>query len=122
MVEITELWEAELLDSLILINVVPGISVVAWSLGQFYKYGGWNNRVVGGKLLENQLLWRHVYSGEKSIDIYKHIYIYNTHIPNRKNLFVNFSSLIFPGGKLGKSDENMKIFKRLLEGLEETEI
>ena len=33
--EITELWEAELLDSLILINVVPGISVVARSLGQF---------------------------------------------------------------------------------------
>ena len=26
--EITELWEAELLDSLILINVVPGISAV----------------------------------------------------------------------------------------------
>ena len=26
--KITELWEAELLDSLILINVVPGISVV----------------------------------------------------------------------------------------------
>ena len=31
--EITELWEAELLDSLILINVVPGISVVVRSLG-----------------------------------------------------------------------------------------
>ena len=30
--EITELWEAELLDSLILINVVPGISVVVQSL------------------------------------------------------------------------------------------
>ena len=28
MAEITELWEAELLDSLILINVVPRISVV----------------------------------------------------------------------------------------------
>ena len=33
--EITELWEAELLDSLILINVVPGISVVVQSLGHF---------------------------------------------------------------------------------------
>ena len=33
--EITELWEAELLDSLILINVVPGISVVVRSLGHF---------------------------------------------------------------------------------------
>ena len=28
----TELWEAELLDFLILINVVPGISVVVQSL------------------------------------------------------------------------------------------
>ena len=34
-VEITELWEGELLDSLILINVVPGISVVVRSLGHF---------------------------------------------------------------------------------------
>ena len=34
-VEITELWEAELLGSLILINVVPGISVVVQSLGHF---------------------------------------------------------------------------------------
>ena len=33
------------------------------------------------------------------------------HIPNRKNLYVNFSSRIFPGGKLGKIDENMKISK-----------
>ena len=33
--EITELWEAGLLDSLILINVVPGISVVVRSLGNF---------------------------------------------------------------------------------------
>ena len=33
--EITELWEAELLDSLILIKVVPGISVVMQSLGHF---------------------------------------------------------------------------------------
>ena len=33
--EITELWEAELLDSLILINVVPGISLVERSLGYF---------------------------------------------------------------------------------------
>ena len=33
--EITELREAELLDSLILINVVPGISVVVRSLGHF---------------------------------------------------------------------------------------
>ena len=33
--EITELWEAELLDSLILINVVPEISVVMRSLGHF---------------------------------------------------------------------------------------
>ena len=34
--EITELWEAELRDSLILINVVPGISVVVRSLGNFW--------------------------------------------------------------------------------------
>ena len=33
--EITELWEAKLLDSLILINVVPGISVMVRSLGHF---------------------------------------------------------------------------------------
>ena len=33
--EITELGEAEILDSLILINVVPGISVVVRSLGHF---------------------------------------------------------------------------------------
>ena len=33
--ELTELWKAELLDSLILINVVPGISVVVKSLGYF---------------------------------------------------------------------------------------
>ena len=33
--EITELWEAELLDSLILIKVMPGISVVVQSLGHF---------------------------------------------------------------------------------------
>ena len=33
--EITELWEAELIDSLILINVVPGTSVVVRSLGHF---------------------------------------------------------------------------------------
>ena len=33
--EITELREAELLDSLILKNVVPGISVVVRSLGHF---------------------------------------------------------------------------------------
>ena len=32
---IAELWEAELLDSLILINVVPGISMVMGSLGHF---------------------------------------------------------------------------------------
>ena len=31
--EITELYEAGLLDSLILVNVVPGISVVVQSLG-----------------------------------------------------------------------------------------
>ena len=30
-----KLWEAEQLDSLILINVVPGISVVVRSLGYF---------------------------------------------------------------------------------------
>ena len=35
MAEITELGEAELLDSLILINVVPGISVVVRSLSHF---------------------------------------------------------------------------------------
>ena len=34
--EITELWEAELLDLLILINVVPQISVVVRSLTNFY--------------------------------------------------------------------------------------
>ena len=33
--EITELWKAELLDFLILINVVPGINVVVGSLGHF---------------------------------------------------------------------------------------
>ena len=33
--ELTELWEAKLLDSLILINVVPGISVMVRSLGHF---------------------------------------------------------------------------------------
>ena len=33
--ETTELWEAELLDSLILTNVVPGISVVVRSLSHF---------------------------------------------------------------------------------------
>ena len=33
--EITELAEAELLDSLILINVVSGISVVVRNLGHF---------------------------------------------------------------------------------------
>ena len=33
--EITELWETELLDSLILVNVVPGIGVVVRSLGHF---------------------------------------------------------------------------------------
>ena len=37
--EITELWEAELLDYLILINVVSGISVVVRSLGHFDKRG-----------------------------------------------------------------------------------
>ena len=33
--EVTELWDAELLDFLILINVVPGISVVVRSSGHF---------------------------------------------------------------------------------------
>ena len=33
--EVTDLWEVELLDSLILINVVPGISVVVRSSGNF---------------------------------------------------------------------------------------
>ena len=33
--EITELWEAELLDSLILINVVAGINVVLQSSSHF---------------------------------------------------------------------------------------
>ena len=33
--QIMELWRAELLDSLILINVIPGISVVVQSLGHF---------------------------------------------------------------------------------------
>ena len=40
--EITELWEAELLDSLILINVVVGISVMVRSLG-----------LLGGKFQEH---------------------------------------------------------------------
>ena len=34
-VKITELWEAELLDSLILIGVLPGISVVVRRLSHF---------------------------------------------------------------------------------------
>ena len=33
--EITELWEAELFDSLILINVVPRIGMVVQCLGHF---------------------------------------------------------------------------------------
>ena len=33
--EVTGLWDAELLDSLTLINVVPGIGVVVRSLGHF---------------------------------------------------------------------------------------
>ena len=33
--KITELWKAELLDFLILMNVVPGINVVVPSLGHF---------------------------------------------------------------------------------------
>ena len=33
--EVTEMWEAELLDSLILINVVPRISVVVQSSDHF---------------------------------------------------------------------------------------
>ena len=32
-----------------------------------------------------------------------------THIPNRKNRYVNFSSNIFLGSKLSKSDKNMEI-------------
>ena len=35
MAEITELWEAELLDPLILINLVPRIGMVVQSLGLF---------------------------------------------------------------------------------------
>ena len=35
MAEITELWEAELLDALILVNVVPGIGMVVRSFGHF---------------------------------------------------------------------------------------
>ena len=38
-----------------------------------------------------------------------------TFFPNRKNLYVNFSSLIFPGGKLGKIEENMKKKSSLVE-------
>ena len=49
--ELTELWEAERLDSLILIKVVPGISVVVCEVcAIFNKYGGSNNKVVGEKL------------------------------------------------------------------------
>ena len=33
--KLTDLWEVELLDSLILINVVPGIGMVGQSLGHF---------------------------------------------------------------------------------------
>ena len=40
MAGITELREAELLDSLILISVVSGISVLMGSLGHFNKRGG----------------------------------------------------------------------------------
>ena len=35
-----ELWEAELPESLVLMNVVPGISMVQGSLGHFNKCGG----------------------------------------------------------------------------------
>ena len=38
--DIKELWGSLLLDLLILINVVPGISVVVQSLGHFYKTWG----------------------------------------------------------------------------------
>ena len=39
--EITELWEAELLDILILTNVVPQISVVVRSVTHFYVSSVW---------------------------------------------------------------------------------
>ena len=35
-----ELWEAELPESLVLMNVMPGISMVLVSLGHFNKCGG----------------------------------------------------------------------------------
>ena len=46
-------------------------------------------------------------------NIKKNLYIYSNtkHIPNCKNLYVNFSSPVYPGSKLGKSYENMKISK-----------
>ena len=37
--------------------------------------------------------------------------VFIMHIPDRKSLYANFSSNIFPGSKLSKSDENMKISK-----------
>ena len=55
--------------------------------------------------------------------IYICIYVYNMyiymyiifssfmHIPNCKNSYVNFSSLIYPSSKLGISYESMKISK-----------
>ena len=51
--KITELWEAKLFDSLILINMMLGISVVCEVRAIFNKRGCWNNRVVGGKFPEN---------------------------------------------------------------------
>ena len=38
-------------------------------------------------------------------------FVKDMHIPNRDNAYVNFSSTIYPGGKIGKSYENMKISK-----------
>ena len=39
-----------------------------------------------------------------------------THIANQENLYVHFSSLIFPGCKLSKSNKNIKISKHCKSG------
>ena len=46
--EITELWEAKLLDSLILINVVPGTNAVVRSLSHFLNVVAEITECVGG--------------------------------------------------------------------------
>ena len=43
--------------------------------------------------------------------VFSNILGFLTHIPNCENVYVNFSSFIYPGSKRGKSYENMKISK-----------